>query len=299
MIYTITLNPAFDVHGYIKELKIDSENYIDLISKDTGGKGVNISAALDSAYVKNTALIILGNENAAEFKSLLKLNRTIFIETKGRIRENLTIHTDKKETRISYKGFKISDNIYDKIFNTISIRENDIVTFTGSIPDGITKKATIDFILKVKGLGAKLIIDSKSLLMDDLYLIKPWLIKPNEEEISAYFNTNVDNTSKAMEYALKIREKGIENVIISLGAKGAVMSSESGEFLLTPPRIKPVSTIGAGDSMIAGFIFGVVKGYSKKDSFKYGVAFGTAACLTEGTNPPLSEQIQDIYSKIK
>lgn len=299
MIYTITLNPAFDIHAYTKKLVIDSENCIELISKDAGGKGVNISSALDSANIENKAFIVLGKENSTEFKANLNLKNTYFIEVDGRIRENLTIHTDNKETRISYKGFHLTDNILNEIRNILDIKTNDIVTFTGSIPEGITKKATIDFLLELKKCGANLVIDSKSITLQDLYLIQPWLIKPNEEEISAYFGENINETTKAMEYAIKIKDRGIDNVIISMGSKGAVLASSEGEFLLTPPLINAVSTIGAGDSMVAGFIYGESKKLKKIESFKYGISFGTAACLTQGTNPPSFEDIQSIFNQIK
>lgn len=299
MVYTITLNPAFDVHAYTEKVIIDSENSIELISKDAGGKGVNISTALDSASIENKALIILGKENSSEFKAHLNLKNTLFIEVDGRIRENLTIHTDNKETRISYKGFHLNDNILNEIRNLLDIKANDIVTFTGSIPDGITKEATIDFLLELKKCGARLVIDSKSITMDELYLIQPWLIKPNEEEISAYFDKNINELTKAMECAIKIKEKGIDNVIISMGSKGAILASNQGEYSVTPPLIKAVSTIGAGDSMIAGFIYGESKELQKIDSFKYGISFGTAACLTQGTNPPSFDEIQSIFNQIK
>ncbi len=298
-VYTLTLNPAFDIHAYTDELICGSENLLKINSKSAGGKGVNISRALDKAGVNNKAMIVLGNENSDEFTRILNIKSAHYFIKDGRIRENITVHTSSDETRISFEGFELNDNIFDEILSVLNIGADDILTFTGSIPKGISKSAVLNFLNSLKKRGIRLVIDSKSITLNDLYKIRPWLIKPNEEEISAYFNTQIKDLDTAALYAEKIYSEGIQNVMISLGGSGAVLLCADGVFKAVPPKIKVVSTIGAGDSMIAGFIFGFTKGISKEKQLKLAVSFGTAACLTEGTAPPELDKIFNISEQIK
>lgn len=298
-IFTLTLNPAFDIHAYTDVFTAEAENLITITSKDSGGKGVNISTALDNSNVKNTSIIVLGEDNSDEFIKNLSLSDPLLFYKKGRIRENLTIHTKTKETRISYEGFTLSDDIFEEILSTVKINENDIFTFTGSVPKGISKNSIIKFLKSLKNYGARLVIDSKSITLSDLYSLSPWLIKPNEEEISAYFNEEIHTLDQAAEYALTMHNKGIENVIISLGEKGAVLATDGNHYKVVPPKISVKSTVGAGDSSIAGFIYAKTKCFSNLEKLKFAVSFGSAACKTAGTTPPKFSDITEIYNAIK
>ncbi len=301
-IITITLNPAFDLHCYCDDFKPFSESLCDIISCDSGGKGINISRALTANDVPNTALSILGEENAGAFlKALKKENINCkYITVSGRIRENITVHTfNKPETRISFSGFSINHKTI-KQFEEILFKENfnnSIVVFTGRIPNGINKEVIIEMLSKVKNCGAKLVIDSKSFYRADLIDLKPFLIKPNEEEISAYTKLEVTDLESALFAAKEIRALGIENVIISLGALGAVLCCNDGDYIAIPPEIDVRSTVGAGDSMIAGFLSGISKGYDFEEALRLSVAYGSAACTTIGTNPPPKDIINSILEK--
>lgn len=298
-IITLTLNPAFDIHCYTKNFKEYTENFVEVISKDAGGKGINISRALTNNNIYNTAYVIVGNENKGEFIKSIKKDNINYkeIEVSGKIRENITIHSDNvPETRISFLGFSIDKTHILKLKNMLK-KENlkdSIITFSGSIPKGVDKENIIEFLMFIKQSGAQLIIDSKSLSYEEILYIKPWMIKPNEEEIRIY-----SNKSSAYEAALDLRNAGIENVIVSLGENGAIYSSKEGIFSAKVPEIQVVSTIGAGDSLIAGFIGAISKGKTYIDAFKLGVSYGSAACFISGTNPPKSEDIEKIYKNIK
>ncbi len=295
MITTLTLNPAFDVHVNIGELHIGRENLADTVTRDVGGKGINISRALLENGIESKVIVAVGCENGDDFKrGLSRVGLECeFIQCDGRIRENITVHPEcGAETRLSFKGFSCDNTLLER--TAALIDTNGIVTFTGSVPDGITADAVQDFLIKLVEHGAKLVIDSKSVSLDMLRKVKPWLIKPNTEECEAYFGKMVDRELYVA--AIRLHEDGIENVMISLGGDGAILASDGKLYLARVPKITPVSTIGAGDSAIAGFI--ACDGDAPK-RLRLAVAYGTAACLIGGTNPPLKEDIERIYREVK
>ena len=301
-IYTLTLNPAYDIHATADGLTLGCENLADIHVRQAGGKGVNISRALQSHGVDNTAVIVLGKENSSDFIRDLDtagLN-CLFLEREGRIRENLTVHcTQSPETRISFRGFSVDDSLLAEILQKLSIDSDTVVTFTGSVPAGISRGSVRNFLHALTEQGAKLVLDSKSLTLEDIYALKPWLIKPNQEEISAYFNCWIETVDQALEKAAVFAEHGVANVMVSLGGQGAMLISGGQTCLATPPAVDVVSTIGAGDSAIAGFIAAALEGKDAGDCLKSAVTFGTAACLTEGTLPPLPPATTGIYPQVQ
>ena len=301
-IFTITLNPAFDVHLGIENFKLHTENYAYSVTKHAGGKGVNISRALKSFGVENMPILVLGKSGGAEFLDSLKkdglLCRTIMVE--GRVRENITLHAGDGETRISAEGCEISETILDELFDIIKNErdENTIVTFTGRLPKGISKEKAAEFLVKIKEIGAKIIVDCNSFSKDELLMIKPFLIKPNEQEIVQLTGKKPRSAEEALELAEKLCEKGIENVIVSLGEQGFSYCNRKHKFVISVPKVEVVSTIGAGDSLIAGFVAGMIQGFGLEDTLKIAAAFGTAACLEAGTNPPQKEEIDKIFERV-
>ena len=141
-------------------------------------------------------------------------------------------------------------------------------------------------------------IDSRSFSLDDLRELRPFLIKPNQEEISEYLCREIDSFDEISEAAMALHSDGIENVMISLGGDGAMLACDEGVFVATPPRIDALSTIGAGDSAIAGFLAASKSGKSAPECLCNAVSFGSAACLTEGTKPPRPKDISDLLPLI-
>ncbi len=296
-IITITLNPAFDVHCYTEHFEPFHENLARVTEREAGGKGVNISRALTVNGVENIALVVLGEENADDFRRSLDAYgmNVEEIVVKGRIRENITLHTsDSPETRISFAGFDTDDSLLERVEGTLSekIDADTIVTFTGRVPEGITLSAVKRMLVDMRNKGARIVIDSKSFDMQDIIDCRPWLIKPNDEEIVMYSDSVVDSLESAADAAERIRELGIENVMISLGAKGAVLVCADGRFAADAPHVEVQSTIGAGDSSIAGFAAAAKSGGSYSDMLKTAVCYGSAACMTEGTNPPRRQDVE-------
>ncbi|MBQ8508704.1 MAG: hexose kinase [Clostridia bacterium] len=295
MITTLTLSPAFDVHVTIGEFRAGRENLAESVRRDVGGKGINISRALSAGGVDNRPLVVVGSANGREFLDGL---RTVglacdVIEQTGSIRENITIHpASGDETRLSFKGFTCTPDLLEQVKFCLAVKPGDIVTFTGSLPGGICADAAEAFLIGLRDAGARLVIDSKSVTLDMLRRIKPWLIKPNAEEIESYFGAM--NETRLYHTAARLHEDGIENVMISLGGDGAILAAE-GVWRARVPKLDALSTIGAGDSAIAGFIAAEGDG---DERLRRAVAYGSAACLREGTNPPLPEDIARIYEAI-
>ncbi len=302
-IVTLTLNPAFDVHCSCENFRPYHESIAKIASKDAGGKGVNISRALSVNGVENLAVVIVGKENGEEFcKTLEKDGLTVgAVWTKGRIRENITLHESQNpETRISFDGFICEETILTQVNEKIgAVDEHTIVAFTGSIPKGVTSANVLSLLQTLKIRGAKIVIDSRSVSLDELVSFKPWLIKPNKDEAESYTGKSIQTIDDVVQMAQELHEKGVENAMISLGGDGAVLASDKGVFYAKTPKITVKSTIGAGDSTIAGFIDGAVKGLCIENVLKRAAAYGTAACQQEGTLPPLPCEIQEIEKDVK
>lgn len=301
-IYTITLSPAYDVHATAKSLTLQHENLAHVTSRDAGGKGVNVSRALTYNGVENTAIVVLGRDNCADFKAALDSDKMTYIgiEKSGRIRENITIHEDgTDETRISFSGFSLNNGVLAEVEALIPADKDTIVTFTGSVPKGVDMPEIKKFLARLKNAGVKVVVDSRSFTLDDLIEVGPWLIKPNSEEIAMYSGKEVNNFADCLDFARNLCKGGIENAMISLGEKGAVLVTENAAVGAIPPAINALSTIGAGDSTIAGFIAAYSEGKDTAEILRTAVSYGSAACLLEGTTPPTKENVAEIYKNVK
>ena len=301
-IVTLTLNPAIDVHCVSRDFKPYHESYAEITSRDAGGKGVNISRALAAFGVDSLAVLIAGDENGKDFCNILQkegINVTP-VFTKGRIRENITIHEDgKAETRISFSGFRCSGTELSLIAQRIGEVDGDtVVTFTGSIPDGIAKDDVLALLGAFKEKGAKIVIDSRSVSPEDIKEFKPWLIKPNREEAEKYFGVRINSAEDAATLAAELYNAGVENAMISLGGEGLILANREGVFKAISPKIEVLSTIGAGDSAIAGFIDAVSKGAKAEEAVRRAAAFGSAACMREGTDAPLMGDVERLEREI-
>lgn len=297
-ILTLTLSPAFDMHCR-GQINPGHESLIHMILCQAGGKGVNISRALTHNGCQNQAVLLLGEENQDSFlKNLNKDNLHIMVvSVPGRIRENITVHSDSGlETRISFPGFSVTPDVLSQI-EGILLEQADsdtVITMTGRLPEGMGIDAVKAMLRKLADRGAKIVVDSRSFTLADIQDLKPWLIKPNQEEISAYLGKQVDSLEDILCEAQALHSAGITNVMVSMGGEGALLVCADGAFLAKPPKIEAVSTVGAGDSAIAGFLSAAGEKLNPAACLSRAIAYGTAACMTEGTEPPAGETIQKI-----
>ena len=300
-IVTLTLNPAFDVHCSTEHFEAFRENFASIRSHQAGGKGINISRALTACGMENHALMVLGEENRDSFlaDAAPRLFHTTVITVPGRIRENMTLHSDDgKETRISFGGFQATDTLTAELEDALRNLTNaeTVLTVTGRNTDGLDLEAVKNLLKDAQARGTRLVIDSRSFDLKDLRELKPWLIKPNQEEISQYLGREINGFKEVLEAARLLHDGGIANVMISLGADGALLVCDEGSWTAVPPAVQVVSTIGAGDSSIAGFL--TAGDASAEERLALAVAFGTAACLTEGSLPPQPWKVREILSQI-
>lgn len=300
-IITLTLNPAFDLHCRADTLELYHENLATVTSRDAGGKGINISRALAQNGVESTALVVLGEENTADFRRALAADKLCVREivVAGRIRENITVHTDGlPETRISFTDFEADATLLSRVEESLSVDSETVITLTGRLPHGVEIKDVKALLRRLQSAGARIVIDSRSFALADLVEARPWLIKPNEEEISTYLGRTLKSLEDALSAAQRLCDAGIENVMVSMGEKGACLACADGQFVATPPRIDAMSTIGAGDSAIAGFLAAIAKGMETPEALRLAVAYGTAACLGAGTRPPRAGDVAQIHARV-
>ena len=303
-IKTITLNPAFDLHYSMERFEEKMENYVQSVLCDAGGKGVNMSRALTVGGTENTAYVILGNENGAAFAAQLARDGLRFVPLyiEGRIRENITLHpANDGETRISLDTFSVSVRELEALEALLNVTEGDLIAFAGRLPRGIDRETAVGFLQRLVKAGARLIVDSNSLATEDLQAVHPWLIKPNEQEIAAFLGRRVDCPVDAVNAAAELVARGVaEEVMISLGGDGAVWSDGKRKLILSVPKLShPVSTIGAGDSTLAGLLAATARGECIEKVLCCAVAYGTAACMIEGTLPPNPEDVARVLKQIK
>jgi len=302
-IVTLTLNPAFDLHCFAENFQPFHENLARITALDAGGKGINLSRALAVNGVPSTAVVVLGAENGDRFRRALDADGISYraIETEGRIRENLTLHTDDApETRISFAGFSADDRLIDRVEKELDalLEAGDILILAGRLPEGLGIDRLKAVLTKYREQGVRTVLDSRSFGKSDLIAVRPWLIKPNEEEIGAYTDVEVRDFQDAKHAAEALRAQGIENVMISLGERGAMLCCESGCYVARAPKIEAISTVGAGDSAIGGFCAAVKAGADSCERLRFAVAYGSAACMTEGTRPPLPRDVRELASVV-
>lgn len=298
-IFTITLNPTFDVHIHVEKLRQGKENYAYGRSRQAGGKGVNLSRALATCGIDNTAIVLVGRESRDEFEKCLRSDGVKFIAeyAAGSVRENITIHSGTEETRISLEGVGITDEDVGCVFNATEklCGEGDYLVFSGRLPQGTDKRSLCEKLNAFSRKGTKLCLDSNSFSREETVYVSPWLIKPNRDELAALCGTPIDSVAGAFRCAEELTRDGVGSVLVSLGAEGAAIICKSGErFVARTQPIVAVSTIGAGDSMLAGFISAMAEGDDRSRALASAVAWGTAKCLREGTLPPLPEDISKI-----
>lgn len=313
-IITVTVNPVIDIHYFTNEFQTGRDNLVSCRKIFAAGKGMNVSRALQSFAVSAEAFLLLGGENAAEYLRLAAdYNVPIsWIPAEGSVRENISINTPDTETRICMKNFMISPALLSKLSTLITqkIKSGTAVVFSGSLPLGITQHDFATFVCSVREAvpTCKIILDCPSLTLDTIALISPFLIKPNQKEAAMLLsaqNTAAQpfSPSEGIRQAEQLCARGnCTHAVVSYGAAGAAYASTAGAsgFLAAPEPGPICSTVGAGDSMLAGILYGFLqKNISDlKDALSWGIAFGSAACLTKGTCPPAKETVLKLMHKL-
>jgi len=288
MIYSITLNPALDRTLWIENIKPDDSNRIEREEKYAGGKGIDVSMVLTTLGVTNKALGFTGGFDGEELEGRL-VNEGIscdFIRISGETRINLVVNDMKtgNQTIFSARGPEIKPfEIMQMIHKVEKLDNPEIVIISGSLPPGVHPEIYRKIIEIIKGKGARVVLDTDGDALRASIQSIPDIIKPNVHELSRLSGTSLKNMKEILDTAGDISRKGISTILVSMGAKGILLVSENEQYLAAPPKGNVVNTIGAGDSAVAGFVYGIVSGKSPGESLAYAVAAGTATTLRPGS----------------
>lgn len=303
-IITVTLNPCIDVTMLTDGFDLEKVNHVARGIRQAGGKGINVGTVAHHFFVDTMAFCIIGSENKDEFLKMLgtKAGEVFYIEKYGKIRENLTMRYKDETMKFNCAGLTCSDKDLMNLLEGIraAIEENDIVAVCGSVPNGITSDGLRDFCIALSDLKAKVFVDSENFTLEDIKEIKPFCIKPNRYELAQLFNSDHDlSDDEIKEYALKLSEYGVTNVLITLGENGTVAVCNGKFYTVSAPKIDVRSTVGAGDSMLAGFAIGVSKGYPIEQCLKLASACGSDTASREGVELCIPESVESIIDQVK
>lgn len=275
MIYTVTLNPSIDYVVRLETLRIGITNRTSSEEYYFGGKGINVSNVLAELGFQSTAIGFVAGFTGEAIEKGIRNDKIItdFIKLKNGIsRINIKIKAEE-ETEINCQGPHIEESELDELQCRIDrISDGDTLVIAGNIPNTMPDDVYERILERIKGKKVRVVVDAtKKLLMNSLKY-KPFLIKPNRQELSEIFDLEIETESDVEKYAKELQKLGAQNVLISLGKDGAMLVDEYGnvhkEGVL---KEKVINTVGSGDSMVAGFI----AGYEKEKSYSYALRLGS------------------------
>lgn len=275
MIYTVTFNPAIDYVMKIDTLTEGLTNRSESEEIHFGGKGINVSCVLAQLGVPTTALgFIAGFTGDALEKEIKKKGvETDFIRlSEGCTRINVKLKS-KEETEINAQGPNISDEAIEQLYKKLNtIKSGDTLVLAGSVPSSLPQDIYEKILKRLNGRDIRFVVDATKDLLLNVLKYKPFLIKPNNHELEEIFDKALKTDEEIAECAKQLQNKGAVNVLVSLGKDGAMLIDENGKIHRQKAfNVTAVNTVGAGDSMVAGFIAGVQKDYS------YALLLGSAA----------------------
>ena len=281
MIYTITLNPAIDYFITLNEtLLVDEVNRGSHEIYKAGGKGLTVSKILSVMNIPSKAIAVLGGFTGQYIQDSFEEDPNIEmipIPVDGMNRINMKANYGKKALCVNGSGPVANDCTVQFLLDEIAkINADDIVIISGSVMHGFPDDFVTALAQAVHQRNAKVVIDMEQVTMEQLKECRPYLIKPNLYEFQLLFENDEINESNIDEYLKKANEIGIENILVSLGKDGAVLSNAHGIFRLDQPRTVLVNKVGAGDAMLASFIGKLSQGYSSEEALQWGGAAGNA-----------------------
>lgn len=300
MIYTVTFNPALDYALGVKNLQPGMTNRSFYEQILPGGKGLNVSTVLTNLGIENTALGFIAGFTGKEIERLFKEPGRCcdFIELKNGIsRINVKIKADM-ETEINATGPDIDDDSMNKLNEKLdSLISGDILILAGSIPPSLPDSLYSDILKRLTPRGVKCAVDATGKLLTNVLDYNPFLIKPNNHELGDIFDVTLSTRDEVVQYAQKLAERGAENVLVSMGGEGAVLVTRDGKVLKSPaPKGKVINSVGAGDSMVAGFIAGWETSKDSETAFKTGIAAGSASAFSDQL--ATKEEIMAVLSQL-
>ncbi|CVI66030.1 MAG TPA: 1-phosphofructokinase [Candidatus Anaerobutyricum stercoris] len=286
MIYTVTFNPALDYVVFLDGLKLGDINRTTRESIYYGGKGINVSTILNTLGMETTALGFVAGFTGKAIEDGLNAQgmHTDFIHLpEGNSRINVKVkHGD--ETEINGQGPVITQEAIDALFEKLNaLREEDVLVLAGSIPNTLPEDIYERILAALSGKGIRIAVDATKDLLLNVLKYHPFLIKPNNHELGEMFHTVCETREDIEHYARELQKMGARNVLISMAGDGAILITEDGGSIrMGTPKGKVVNSVGAGDSMVAGFLAGYLKNGNYEEALKTGTAAGSATAFSEG-----------------
>lgn len=282
MIYTVTLNPSVDYIVHVKNIQLGELNRMDADFKFPGGKGINVSRVLHELNSKTVTLGFIGGFTGKFIEEWLERDgvTTDFTKISGDTRINIKLKSNS-ETEINGNGPEITNEEASSLLNKLNeIKKEDIVILSGSKPPSIPK----DFYQKMVGIilqkGAEFVIDTTSSELIRILPYHPLLVKPNLEELEDIFGVAMNNEEDVIRYGKKLVEAGAKNVIVSMGGEGAFLITKQHVYRGINPKGNVINSVGAGDSLIAGFISCYAETGDVVAAFQTGIASGSATAFS-------------------
>ena len=300
MVYTVTFNPAVDYIVHTKELRAGATNRSDSEEIYFGGKGINVSIVLSELGVKSKALgFVAGFTGAAIERGVSEKGIDAdFVHLSGGFsRINVKIKSDE-ETELNGQGPKIPDEAVQQLFAKLDeLQDGDTLVLAGSIPSSLPSDIYERILARLSGRKIRAVVDATKDLLVKVLKYQPFLIKPNNFELGEIFGVELHTADEIVKYAEKLHEMGARNVLVSMAGDGAVLLDETGKtHVCGVCRGTVKNSVGAGDSMVAGFIAGCEKaGYEY--ALKLGTAAGGATAFSEGR--ATKEKINELLAQME
>ena len=285
MIYTVTFNPSLDYIVDVPGFETDKVNRTSKEMLFPGGKGVNVSIVLKHLGEESTALGFTAGFTGSEIERLLRKEEveTDFIPVpNGFSRINMKIRSGV-ETEVNGQGPAISEMEIKELYRHLDhLTSDDTLVLAGSIPSVMPETMYMDIMKHLEGRGIRIAVDATRDLLMNVLPLHPFVVKPNHHELGEIFGLEINTWDEAVPYAKKLQEKGAVNVIVSMGSKGAMMVTENGDVFHAPSAEgKVLNTVGAGDSFVAGFLYGYNKFGDYEKAFNIGNCTGGASAQSE------------------
>ena len=305
MIYTVTLNPALDKTVEIPSLTVDSVNRITAMRTDPGGKGINVSKVIKKLGGQSIAAGILGGATGRTICSALETMeiKTGFRFVEGETRTNLKVidpvnHTN---TDLNEPGITVSEEILNGLLQELllEVNQGDIVVLSGSLPKGSPKDPYAVWVKACTKAGAKVILDADGELLEEGLKASPYLIKPNNHELSALLGEKLE-TPKELEKAARglMEQYAIEKIVVSMGGAGALYITQKETLYAEGLKVPVKSTVGAGDSVVAALAVSEESQKSLEETVRLSTACGAANVMCSGTQAAEYEAIAELLPKV-
>lgn len=301
MIYTVTLNPSLDYFLSVEHFAIGKTNRSNEEVYRPGGKGINVSWVLHNLGLESIALGFLAGFTGQEIKRQMETTgiATDFIELPGGM-SRLNVKLKQMDaTEINASGPILSEKNLEELRKKLSaLTQGDILILSGSLPGSVTTDIYKDLMEEVDGKGIPVIVDAIGDALLKTLPLHPFLMKPNHQELSELFDVELSTREQVIPYAGKLQEWGAKNVLVSLGGAGAVLLDQNGVVYESEvPRGKLINAVGAGDSMVAGFLAGYLEKQDFAHAFLMGMAAGSASAFSEGLADRAT--VEQLYQQLK